>query len=208
MSTQNSPEATQNTTQVATDQTQNAGQKTETTQASADVAKAIDSAPVKTVETPDAAAKVEQKFEIKASDGSPVDAATADKIASFAKEQGLSPAQAQAIYNRETAAVTAFSAEQEKQYNERKSQWVETLKNHKEIGGQHFEKNIQAAHIAMKQFATPEFIKTLEDTGLGNHPNLVEVFYNISKAMADDKYVPAGRPTDKKTLAAVMYDKN
>lgn len=204
---QTNPANAQNTTQANADPINNAGQTTKEA-APAATPPATDPAPAKVAEPPKDAPKADVKFDLKASDGSPVDAAVAEKIVSFAKEHNLSPAQAQAIYNRENEALAAFTAEQETQYNTRKSQWVETIKKHPVIGGEHFEKNIQGAHLALKKFATPEFIKQLETTGLGNHPDLVEVFFNINKAMEDDKFVPAGRPADKKSLASVMYDKS
>lgn len=169
----------------------------------------VDSITAPVVEVPKAEEAPVQEivYEIKQADGSLLDAAQAEKIVSFAKENKLSSAQAQAIYDRENAAVTAFATEQENQYNERKSQWVDAVKNDKEIGGDNFKTNITNASNVLKKFASPEFIKTLDDTGLGNHPELIRIFSRIAKTMQPDSFVHGSSIQQGKSITEVLYDK-
>lgn len=173
------------------------------------VATAADSITDPVVEVPkvEDAPIQEIAYEIKKPDGSLLDAALAEKIVSFSKENKLSNAQAQAIYDRENAAVTAFATDQENQYNERKSQWVDAVKNDKEIGGDNFKTNITNSSNLLKKFASPEFIKTLDDTGLGNHPELIRIFSRIAKTMQPDSFVNGSAIQQGKSTAEVLYDK-
>lgn len=213
MSDQVTTATTENTNQVVTEESKPAATteatKTETAAtATATTEVKVDAATTKATETP----KVEDKtapiaFEIKKADGSLVDAAQVEKIASFAKEHGLSNAQAQAIYNRENAAVTAFEADAVKQHNERKTQWIEEAKKSSILGGEHFDQNVQGAHLTLQRFSTPEFTKLLDETGFGNHPQLLEVFFNIHKATQDDSFVRAGsQSNDLKPTSEILYD--
>lgn len=173
----------------------------------APAAPAIDPSAPPAVEPP----KAEPVYELKKADGSLVDASEAEKIVSFSKEHGLSPAQAQAIYNRENAVLSstksAFEADAVKQYEAQKLQWIEEGKANPVFGGEHFAQNVQAAHLELKKYASPSFIKLLDDTGFGNHPALLEVFFNIHKANQDDVSVRQGQPpSERKHTKDVLYD--
>lgn len=209
MSEQVTTAATENTNQVATEADKTAV-KTEVTGTEATATKTetkVDAATTTTSEAPKAdETNTPVVFELKKADGSLVVAAEAEKIVSFSKEHGLSPAQAQAIYNRENAASAAFDADVAKQYDERKNGWIETGKKDPVLGGEHYAQNVQAAHLMFQKFATPEFTKLLDETGFGHHPELLKVFFNIHQAHKDDVLVRQGEaPSALKDTKDVMY---
>jgi hypothetical protein len=45
----------------------------------------------------------------------------------------------------------------------------------------------------MQQFGTPELKAALEQTGMGNHPELVRLFAKVGKAMGEDSLVAGGK---------------
>jgi len=55
--------------------------------------------------------------------------------------------------------------------------------------GVEYDSNIDMAQRAFAQFATPEFSKIMDETGIGNHPELLKAFSKVGKAMGDDKLV-------------------
>lgn len=211
MSDQVTTAAAENKNQAATEANKTAATEATSTTVNAVTEANANAATTTTSETPKpedkgAAPATEPVFEIKKADGSLVDAAEAEKIVSFSKEHGLSPAQAQAIYARESAAKSAFDADVAKQYEERKNGWIETVKKDPVMGGENFTQNVQAAHLALQKFATPEFTKLLDETGFGNHPELLRVFFNIHQAHKDDTFVRQGEaPAALKSTAEVMY---
>ena len=60
--------------------------------------------------------------------------------------------------------------------------------------GVDYDSKIDMAQRAFAQFATPEFSKIMDETGIGNHPELLKAFSKVGEAMGDDKLVVgAGR---------------
>ena len=55
--------------------------------------------------------------------------------------------------------------------------------------GVDYDSNIDMAQRAFAQFATPEFSKIMDETGIGNHPELLKAFSKVGKAMGDYKLV-------------------
>lgn len=148
--------------------------------------------------------------DLKLPENSTLDPKVVDEVVSFAKEQKLTQAQAQAILERENQAVATFSQAQEEKLKEISSvKWIRELQEDKEFGGEKFKENIQLAEKAFTRFATPEFVSLMKSTGLGNHPELNRIFFRIGKEMQDDKLVSA-KPTqtNPKTIVERLYGKN
>lgn len=159
-------------------------------------------------ETPAASAppKVEPAFDLKLPEGSHLDPGAVERIVSFAKEQGLSKEQAQGLLNREDAAVAAYVTGEKEGYVKEQKAWMDSLKADKEIGGVAFDESVALAKRAVDTFGTDAFKKALNETGLGNHPELVRVFARIGRNMADDKIVrPGSVPAAKKSPEQVFY---
>jgi hypothetical protein len=152
--------------------------------------------------------KPDVKYELKIPDGSPLDASVLAEVEAFAKEKGISPEIAQAIVEKQHAAASAYATKLASEYEATKAKWVSAVQTDKEIGGEAFKGNVEIAHRAMKAFASDEFVSILETTGLGNHPELVRVFYRIGKQMADDKLVTGAQAQPKKSAAEAFYGKS
>lgn len=156
-------------------------------------------------ETEDGAVKpavVPEKYDLKLAEKSPLDPKHLEKIASFAKERGLSQDQAQALLDRDNQ----LAVEQQANWDNTQKQWVNEVQADKELGGERYAQNIENAKRALDQFASPNLRKQLNETGLGNHPELVRVFARIGKAMADDTIIVPGRQAgEQKSAAEVLY---
>lgn len=151
---------------------------------------------------------VPEKYDLKLPEGSLLDAKAIEEISSFAKEKGLSNEQAQAILERENGAVSNFASKQQQDLKEKPTAWLSEAQSDKEIGGEAFAKNAEVAKRVVDKFGSEAFKKTLNDTGLGNHPELVRVFYRIGKMMSDDQFIVPGAQTGaKKSIEDVFYGK-
>lgn len=156
--------------------------------------------------TPPAAKVVPETYDLKLPDGSPLDPATIEKTAAYAKERGLSNEEAQALIDRENETISSYVEKQHKELEEKTVQWEKTWEGDKEIGGGDFKKNAELAKRVVERFGSPELKKALNDTGLGNHPELGRLLVRIGKAMTDDQLVlPGAMPAAKKTPAQVLY---
>lgn len=73
-----------------------------------------------------------------------------------------------------------------------RSQWLEQTKTDKEFGGEALAENLGVAKKAMDAFATPQLRQLLNESGLGNHPEIVRAFVRVGKAISEDGRVVTG----------------
>lgn len=138
-----------------------------------------------------------EKYELKAPEGVQVSAETLEKVALFAKEQGLTQDQAQKVFERQIQAEADLVSAQQAKLQEEASKWMDQLKGDKEIGGDSLKENVEHAKRVVEKYGSDAFKETLNKTGLGNHPELVRVFARIGKQMAEDQLVMPGKESGK-----------
>jgi hypothetical protein len=76
--------------------------------------------------------------------------------------------------------------------------WVSELKADKEIGGDKFDENAGVAAKAIEKFGSPELKQVLNQTGMGNNPDLFRFALNIGRHLIEDNPgtgSPAGTET-------------
>lgn len=160
--------------------------------------------------TADQKPAIPEKYEFKLPEGSQLKPETLEKIASIAKERGFTNEQAQALVDPKlqsvlTDIVSAKLQEDTKQLAN--TEWVKEAKDDKEIGGEAFGRSVETAKRVVERFGTDSFKKALNDTGLGNHPELLRVFARIGKAMEPHELIkPGTQPSAvKKSPEEVLF---
>ena len=131
----------------------------------------------------------------------------------IAKGLGLKQEAAQQLTDLGVKLTQKLLAEQAAAETARNAAWLEATRNDKEFGGEKLNENLAFAARAMQAFATPELKAVLDQTGLGNHPELIRAMVKAGKLISEDALVPGGtRPAGKangKTLneqrANVLY---
>lgn len=121
--------------------------------------------------------------------GAKADEATVTEFAEMARELGLSQQDAQEAF---TKLMPAFEKAGRKRMEIWTAQWADEASKDAEFGGQNFKTNLRVAQNAMKQFSTPALRELFNATGLGNHPELVRLFWKIGQRMSQDKGVAGG----------------
>jgi hypothetical protein len=155
---------------------------------------------------PAAAQPGEVKYDLKLPENHVLGDGAVERIASYAKEKGLSQEQAQSLLERENGAAQSYASRQMEQYNKTVDSWAKMVETDTEIGGQNFKQNIELASQVVKRYGSESLVKALKDTGYGNHPELVRVFARIGKAMSPDQLVlPGSQPAGKKAIEDVFY---
>ena len=124
-----------------------------------------------------------------APEGVEVDAAA---IATWATEQGLTQAQAEAVLGREVSAKQSAAEALADQVTAAQTEWLEAAKADPEIGGAKFDASAESARRAIAAYGSDALKKALDETGLGNHPELIRVFAKIGAAMREDSFAGAG----------------
>ena len=157
-----------------------------------------------------AAPAVPEKYDLKVPDGTTLAQEAIDEIAAFAREQGLSNEAAQKQLDREVGIRKSIAAGAESQLASYRNAWAEATKADPEIGGPKLEATTQAALRARDHYATPALRKMLDDTGYGNHPEVVRLFAKIGTALNEPKIPQPGAGGDAAmpSTAEVLYGKS
>ena len=144
-----------------------------------------------------------EAYEFVPPEGHVLDDGVIGKFSEVAKELNLSQTNAQkvldvmapAIAERQQAALQTMTAE-----------WADSARADKEFGGDKLDENLAIAKTALEKFATPEFRTLLNDTGLGNHPEVLRVFVRAGKAISPDTVVTGKQAPAPADRLATLYD--
>jgi hypothetical protein len=111
-----------------------------------------------------------------------------------AQKLGLKQEQAQELVSLQAAHVKSLADAQAKAWETTMTEWQTTARQDAEYGGVKFDENLKVASDAVKKYGSPDLIKALEVTGMGNHPEMIRFAYKIGKAMSEGGVVPSGNP--------------
>jgi hypothetical protein len=160
-------------------------------------------------EAPQAEApKAPEAYEFKVPEGRAFDAEVITAYSQVAKELNLSQDAAQRLLDavgpkmveRQTAQIEAI-----------RNGWADSSKSDREFGGEKLSENLGVAKKALDAFGTTELRTLLNETGLGNHPELIRFMFRAGKAISEDRMV-TGAATQAKAgprsfadLAEALY---
>lgn len=149
-------------------------------------------------------------YDLKLPDGSLLNDGLVEKFKAYAKENKFSKDQAQAFLNRENQVIADWEAAKKENLAKQADIWINDVKADKEIGGDKFNENVELAKRVVHRYASKNLIDSLNNTGLGNHPELIRVFAKIGKEMGEDKLVLGGSAQKKppKSIEEVFYPSN
>lgn len=126
------------------------------------------------------------KYEFTAPEGSEFDPGVIEAFSSAARELNLTQDQAQSILDK---VAPVIQSQQESRIAQVQAEWLESARVDSEFGGQNLEQNMAVAKKAMDAFATPALRDLLNSSGLGNHPEVIRVFYRAGKVISEDVFV-------------------
>ena len=119
-------------------------------------------------------------------EGIVADTVAMEQFLPVAKEYNLSQEQAQKLIDIQANAVQQHNTEQVAELEKLYTKWKTTARNDEEIGGPDFLAKLGIANKAVEKFGTPELLEAFDATGVGNHPEILRVFYRIGKLLEDD----------------------
>lgn len=152
-----------------------------------------------------------EKYEFKAPEGTHLDPAVAEKFSAVAKELNLSQQAAQKVVDE---LAPALASAQREAFTKVVDGWVGEAKADKEFGGENFDANLAIAKEGLNFVGSPKLVQFLNQSGLGNHPEIIRAFYKVGQAISEDSHVsgttrPAGGDkggrTDTERYAAGLY---
>ena len=132
-----------------------------------------------------------EKYEFQAPEGTEAfDPQVLDAFSAVAKDLNLPQDQAQQILDKMTPVIQARQVEQLQAAHD---QWIQDAKADQEFGGEKLQENMAIAKKALDTFGSPELRTLLNQSGLGNHPELIRAFYRAGKAISEDRFVTSGQ---------------
>lgn len=150
--------------------------------------------------------KPEVKFDLKLPEGSKLAPTAVEEAAKFAKENGLSPEQAQKLLDRESTGFQSLIADHDKAVQS----WKEAAladPDLRKLGGEDLTGLDPLIQPVMDKFGSPELSQFLVETGYRYHPSVVKFLVNLGNATREDRLVNGGQPASVgKTHAQVMYE--
>jgi hypothetical protein len=144
-----------------------------------------------------------ESYDFKAPEGVQFDDTVIGAFAEVAKELNLPQDQAQKVLDKMAPVIAARQLER---FETARNDWAEAAKSDKEFGGAKLAENLSLAKKALDTFATAELRELLDQSGLGNHPEVIRMFYRTGKAISEDRFVGGKRDQQaQQTVAQRMY---
>ncbi|MBI0437119.1 peptidase [Dickeya dianthicola] len=147
-----------------------------------------------------------EKYEFQVSEGASLDTEALKDFEPVARDLNLTNEQAQKLVDAYPKILAGVQQRQAEAWQKQTEGWAESVKADKEIGGDRLTSSISAAQRALETFGTPELKEYLNETGLGNHPELVKAFVKVGIAMSEDSVI-TGKESGQRTAAEVLYGK-
>jgi len=150
------------------------------------------------------------------------------EVSEFSKSLNLTQEQAQQAVNYHNEVVGRVvgevKAQSEQERADMQAEWVNQVKVDKEIGGAAMNENLSVALKSLNAFSdnavdatgkpvldkaglpVTKIAQALQESGFGDHPEMVRVFYRVGKLISEDSYLSGKAPTGApKTQAETMY---
>lgn len=144
-----------------------------------------------------------EKYEFTPPEGSELNPEVMAEFEGVAKELGLTQEAAQKVVN---AMGPRMAAVQKAQVEAMKTAWTESARTDKEFGGEKLNENLAVAKKALDAFGTPELRTLLNDTGLGNHPEIIRAFFKAGQKISAPNFVTGGASgAAEASAAAVLF---
>lgn len=146
-----------------------------------------------------------EKYEIALPDGLQLDEAVFTKAEPVLRELNLTNEQATKL----ASVIAEVRASESEAFVQQVQEWGNATAADPEIGGKALGENLAAGRRALATHGTPELRALLDNTGLGNHPEVVRFFTRIGKTIpVEDKVVNGERSgSSTKSFAERIYGK-
>lgn len=135
----------------------------------------------------------EQYEDFAAPEGVQLDAELVGDLKTIAKELNLSQKDAQRVADLGPKLMQKLQGHQAEAFAKVRQTWADEAKADKEYGGEAFAENLGAAKKALDSFGTPELRTLLNESGIGNHPEVIRFMVRAGKAISSDSFVAGER---------------
>lgn len=148
-----------------------------------------------------------ESYEFTAPEGQQLDKEATDELAGIAKELKLSQEEAQKVADIGAKMAQKWGNQQAEAIQKAAAEWAASATADKEYGGEKLAESLSTAKKALDAFGTPELRSLLNDSRLGNHPEVIRFMVRAGKAISEDRMVTggAGPATASTNVAKSLY---
>lgn len=150
----------------------------------------------------------EQYEDFAAPEGVTLDADTTGEFKTLAKELGLPQSKAQQVVDLGAKLVQKAEAQRAEVIQQEVAKWAADSRADKEFGGEKLAENLAGARNVVETFGSPELKTMLNESGLGNHPEVIRMLHRVSKAISEDQMVKGKAAPAAPDAVKSMYDKS
>jgi len=174
------------TTEQSTEATTDTQQQAETVQDQQDSDESSAESETSESETPEGAPET-YEFNTKVADApEELDPEVVTAFGEVAKELDLPQDAAQKVIDK---VAPVMQARQAKMVEQVRVDWANEAKADQEFGGENLNANLEVAKSSLNTFGTDALKSLLQESGLGNHPEVIRFMYRAGKAISEDAYV-------------------
>jgi hypothetical protein len=158
-------------------------------------------------ETAEVTGAPEEYAEFEVAEGVALDETTLGEFKGVAKDLNLPQESAQKLVDLATQMSQRWADQFTNQVTETRQGWLDASKADKEFGGDKLGESLATAKRAIDAYGTPELTQLLNETGIGNHPEVIRFMARAGKGVTETGVVKAdqtatGAPA---SLAERMY---
>lgn len=140
---------------------------------------------------------VPEKYEFTQPEGVSLDTETLGEFEGLARELNLSQEEAQKVTDIGAKLAQKWETKQAEAIQQAAADWAATATADKEYGGEKLTESLATAKKALDAFGTPELRTLLNDSRLGNHPEVIRFMVRAGKAISEDRMVTGGAGPSK-----------
>lgn len=156
----------------------------------------------------DAEGAPEEYADFTAPEGVELEPEVLGKFKAIAKEDNLSQAKAQRYVDAAAELVAKQGDALADEILTTRQGWIDAAKADKEIGGDKLPETLAVAKRAIDTYGSPALKTLLDETGLGNNPEIIRAFAKAGASLAEDKIVGGHKvPNEPVDLADRLYPK-
>lgn len=145
-------------------------------------------------------------YDLKMPDGMELDEDSYKEFSPLLKEIGVSRANAQKLTDTYIKNVSNIVAASQAQARLRAmTQWAKDAQSDPEIGGNNFQSSVQSASNVLKQFGSESLTQALNETGMGNHPEMIRLLSKIGGAISEDVAAKGRAPASSQSVEDRMF---
>lgn len=149
---------------------------------------------------------VPESYDFKTPEGAPLEGEFLGEFSAMAKDLKLSQEEASKVAELGAKMAKNFSVQQQAALESAAAAWEAEVTADKDIGGDKLPENLAIAKKALADFGTPALSKLLNESKLGNHPEVIRFMVKAGKAISQDgRFVGGGNRTIVESAAQRMY---